>query len=158
MDYKKIYLKKAGMLAMRLDGFNQHLYSSEKLSERSMEAETGAKYKRPGASESHKSEIEHSGGEIGYDGFKDPRSNEEGKMTASEFFINEQTKEIEGINFNKDGKFCCSYMGGSYKDIKEFNKQDCADRSMGQGDSFGIDLSRNTNEPSGPQHGGTHTR
>lgn len=145
---------------MELDYSNMHFYSSEKLTEASMEAETGAKYKGLHAGESHRSEIERAGGEIGFDGFKDPRPNEEGKMIADEVFINEQTKEIEGINFNKDGRFCCSYMGENYKDIKEFNKQDCANKNMEKGstDSFGIDPSKGPDGPESPRHGGPRKR
>lgn len=38
----------------------------------------------------------------------------------------EKTNEIQGINFNDaQGKFCCSYVGYNYQEIKEYNRSDC---------------------------------
>lgn len=128
-------------------------YYSHPLNEAEMAAETGAKYKGLGAGESHEEDIQRAGGERGYDGFQDPRPNEEGKMVADRFFINEKTNEIQGINFNKDGKFCCSYKGYDYKDIKDYNKRDCDSKqqSMAKGnnshtDEFGISKAENKNQ------------
>ncbi len=80
------------------------------------------------AGESHRNIIEAAGGEIGYDGFKDPRPDSTGKIVANEFFINQTTGDINGINFYKDGEFVCSYEGLNYEDIKDSNKKDCENK------------------------------
>lgn len=125
-------------------------YCSHPLNEAEMTAEMGAKYVGLGTGESHEKLIHQAGGERGYDGFQDPRPNEKGKMVADRFFVNEKTKEIQGINFNKDGKFCCSYKGCNYEDIKDSNRRDCESKqqrmtkeSKNHTDEFGISTSAN---------------
>ncbi len=67
----------------------------------------------------------------GYDwySFSDPRPNESGYITADRVFINQSTNEIQGINFNKNGSFCCSYTGANYSDIKQQNFEDCKNKN-----------------------------
>ena len=100
-------------------------YSNEQLTDYSMSRQAGEKCVGYGAGASHERIIQGAGGEIGYDGFKDPRPNQEGNIRADRVFINEKTNEIQGINFSKDGKFCCSYTGSNYADIKDSNRLDC---------------------------------
>ncbi len=121
-------------------------YSTKPITSDDLSRETGAKYYSLGTGESHERLIQQAGGEIGYDGFKDPRPNEDGNIKADRVFINEQTHTIQGINFSKNGQFCCSYTGYDYNDIKDSNKRDCENKqSQNLGgekhtDEFGIDL------------------
>ena len=100
-------------------------YSNEQLTDRSVSQYAGANCVGYGTGPSHEEIIQRAGGEIGYDGFKDPRPNQNGNIFADRIFINERTNEIQGINFTKNGEFCCSYSGTSYTDIKDSNRRDC---------------------------------
>lgn len=106
------------------------LYSNQQLTDYSMSQEAGTKCVGYGTGASHERIILGAGGEIGYDGFKDPRPNQEGKMYADRVFINERTNEIQGINFSKNGEFCCSYTGKNYEDIKDNNRRDCLEKQQ----------------------------
>lgn len=78
-----------------------------------------------GTGESHREIIEAAGGELGYDDFRDPRIDKHGGIIADRMFIDKNSNEIQGINFNdKNGNFCCSYTGVSYSDIKDSNYRD----------------------------------
>ena len=100
-------------------------YSNYPVDRSVMTVETGAPCYDLGTGQSHERLIQSAGGEIGYDGFRDPRPDHDGPIYADRVFINERTNEIQGINFvGKDNKFCCSYMGQSYSDIKDSNKLD----------------------------------
>lgn len=80
-----------------------------------------------GAGESHREIIEQAGGEIGYDGFQDPRAGKDGPITADRYFID--NKNVNGINFNdRDGNFAVAYTGLDYADIKDSNLRDCANK------------------------------
>ena len=103
-------------------------YSSQPLDDRSVSFMAGAQCTGYGTGASHERIIQGAGGEIGYDGFKDPRPGEHGNIKADRVFINDKTNEIQGINFSKDGKFCCSYTGMDYRDIKDSNARDCQEK------------------------------
>lgn len=103
-------------------------YSNEQLTDEKMSQYSGSKCVGYGAGASHERIIQGAGGEIGLDGFKDPRPNQEANIRAERMFINEKTNEIQGINFSKNGEFCCSYTGTSYDDIKDSNQRDCAQK------------------------------
>ncbi len=101
------------------------LYTNYPLNSDDIARETGSSCIGYGTGQSHERIIQGAGGEIGYDGFKDPRPGHDGSIYADRVFINEKTNEIQGVNFNdRNGKFCCSYMGESYSDIKDSNKRD----------------------------------
>ncbi len=104
-------------------------YSTMPLDNGSMSDMAGETVVGYGAGESHRAIIENAGGEIGYDGFNDPRPNESGSIVADRVFINQSTNEIQGINFNKNGAFCCSYTGMNYNDIKNSNDMDCKNKN-----------------------------
>lgn len=99
-------------------------YSEIPLNDSSMSAEAGEKCIGYGAGASHERIIQGAGGEIGFDGFYDPRPGQSGGMVADRVFINERTNDIQGINFSKNGEFCCSYTGMNYQDIKDSNRRD----------------------------------
>lgn len=105
-------------------------YSNQQLTDYSMSQEAGTKCVGYGAGASHERIIQGAGGEIGYDGFKDPRPNQDGNIRAERVFINERTNEIQGINFSKNGEFCCSYTGTNYADIKDSNRRDCLEKQQ----------------------------
>lgn len=125
-------------------------YSDRPISSEDLARETGSKIYSLGTGVSHEQLIQQAGGEIGYDGFKDPRPNEEGNIKADRVFINEQTQTIQGINFSKNGQFCCSYTGHDYNDIKDSNRRDCENKkehnkdTQQMTDEFGIDLSKSS--------------
>ena len=129
-------------------------YSEIPLTDESISRMANAKCYGYGTGESHRRDIENAGGQIGYDGFKDPRPNEKGGILASRIFINDQTKVVQGINFSKNGKFCCSYTGMDYNDIKKNNIEDCEmkkeqsqSNSGVQYDKYGVEIkdTRSTN-------------
>ena len=120
-------------------------YSTIPLNNDSMSRYAGTRCYGYGTGESHARIIQRAGGEIGYDGFKDPRPNENGNIVASEVFINDKTHTIHGINFSKNGEFCCSYTGMNYQDIKDSNERDC---QMKQSQS-----QSNNNEPRCDEYG-----
>lgn len=99
-------------------------YSTEPLDNRSMSVMAGADCLGYGTGESHARIIQSAGGEIGADGFIDPRPGHDGEMIADRVFINQKDNTVQGINFNKNGKFCCSYTGMNYGDIKDSNQRD----------------------------------
>lgn len=123
-------------------------YLEKPLNSEEVSREAGAKVYSLGTGASHERLIQQAGGEIGYDGFEDPRPNEEGNMIAEKVFINEETKKIQGINFSKNGQFCCAYMGLDYSDIKDSNRRDCKEKQenmeadCSKVDEFGIDISK----------------
>lgn len=101
-------------------------YSKYPLTDSEMTREAGATCIGYGTGASHERIILGAGGEIGYDGFRDPRPGHNGPIYADRVFINQKTNEIQGINFNdSQGKFCCSYVGYDYQEIKEYNRSDC---------------------------------
>lgn len=101
-------------------------YSKHPLTDSEMTREAGATCIGYGTGASHERIILGAGGEIGYDGFRDPRPCQDGPIYADRVFINQKTNEIQGINFNDaQGKFCCSYVGYNYQEIKEYNRSDC---------------------------------
>lgn len=101
-------------------------YSKYPLTDSEMTREAGATCVGYGTGASHEGIILGAGGEIGYDGFRDPRPGQNGPIYADRVFINQKTNEIQGINFNDaQGKFCCSYVGYNYQEIKEYNRSDC---------------------------------
>ena len=105
-------------------GFTQ--FSNYPLTDREMTREAGATCIGYGTGASHERIILGAGGEIGYDGFRDPRPGQNGPIYADRVFINQKTNEIQGINFNDaQGKFCCSYVGYNYQEIKDYNRSDC---------------------------------
>lgn len=106
------------------------LYSNERLTDSTMSKYTGTTCVGYGTGASHERIILGAGGEIGYDGFKDPHPNEEGNIIADRVFISERTNEIKGINFFKNGKFCCSYKGANYVDIKKQNSRDYLEKQQ----------------------------
>lgn len=85
-------------------------YSTTPLDDRSMRRE-GAGCIGYGTGESHARIIQRAGGEIGRDGFMDPRPGQYGEMAADSFFINQRDNTIQGINFRKNGEYCCLYTG-----------------------------------------------
>ena len=100
-------------------------YSDYQINDYSMTREAGSTCYGFGTGQSHERIIQSAGGEIGYGGFKDPRPGFDGPIYADRIFINQKTNQIQGINFvTKSGEFCCSYMGTSYKDIKDSNLLD----------------------------------
>lgn len=100
-------------------------YSTEYLSDKIMSSYAETECVGYGAGESHRRIIEGSGGELGYDGFKNPLPNQSGNIYADRFFINQSNNDIQGINFNDSkGQFVCSYTGMDYQDIKDSNRQD----------------------------------
>lgn len=102
-----------------------YYYETEQLTDRSMSIYANAVCVGYGTGESHQRIIEGAGGEIGYDGFKNPMPNQSGKIYASRVFINQNNNEIQGINFvDNNGAFVCSYMGTDYEDIKNSNERD----------------------------------
>ena len=76
------------------------LYSTTPLYTDTMTALAGAECVGYGTGESHRDIIEGAGGNIGTDGFMDPRPGHSGEMVASVVFINEKTNQIQGINFS----------------------------------------------------------
>ena len=130
-------------------------YSNVPLNDETMSRYAGTRCYGYGTGESHRRIIQGAGGEIGYDGFKDPHPNGNGDIVASEIFINDETHTIHGINFSKDGEFCCSYTGMSYQDIKDSNERDCQlkrslSHSEGEGprcDEYGVEIRER--QPSG---------
>ncbi len=100
-------------------------YSTIPLDNRSMSSMAAAECYGYGTGESHARIIQSAGGEIGRDGFMDPRPGHSGEMVADRVFINQKTNTVQGINFSKNGEFCCSYTGMNYDDIKDTNKLDC---------------------------------
>lgn len=127
-------------------------YSDKPISSEELTRETGAKICGLGAGVSHERLIQQAGGEIGYDGFKDPRPNHEGSIKAERVYINEQTQTIQGIDFSKNGHFCCSYVGYDYNDIKDSNRRDCENKkenTQQKTDEFGIDVSKSNTMSSG---------
>lgn len=102
-------------------------YDTIPLSDSYMTQQAGATCCGYGTGESHRRIIQSAGGEIGYDGFKDPRPNHSGPIYAERVFINQKTNEIQGINFRDSrGEFCCSYVGYDYQQIKDYNRSDCS--------------------------------
>lgn len=107
-------------------------YSKYPLTDSEMTREAGATCIGYGTGASHERIILGAGGEIGYDGFRDPRPGQDGPIYADRIFINQKTNEIQGINFNDaQGKFCCSYVGYNYQEIKEYNRSDCRAETKG---------------------------
>lgn len=101
-------------------------YSQHPLTDSEMTRGAGATCIGYGTGASHEKIILGAGGEIGYDGFRDPRPGHDGSIYADRVFINQRTNEIQGINFNDaQGQFCCSYVGYNYQEIKEYNRSDC---------------------------------
>lgn len=122
-----------------------HNYSTEILDDRIVSIDTGCRCYGYGTGESHERIIQSAGGEIGYDGFRDPRPGHEGKIYADRVFINQETNEIQGINFRtENGEFCCSYEGMDYADIKDSNQRDCSQK-LSQAKSEDNSLTRETN-------------
>lgn len=103
-------------------------YSTTPLDDRTMSSMAAAECVGFGTGESHERIIQSAGGEIGYDGFMDPRPGHSGGMTADRVFINQNENKVQGINFRKNGEFCCSYTGIDYEDIKDANRRDCAEK------------------------------
>ena len=108
-------------------------YSTTPLDDGAMKALTGAECIGYGTGESHTRIIQGAGGEIGYDGFMDPRPGQSGEMVADRVFINQRDNAIQGINFRKNGEYCCSYTGMNYDDIKDSNRLDCESKKMREG-------------------------
>ena len=114
-------------------------YSSIPLTDTEMTQEVGVPYVGYGTGVSHEKIILGAGGEIGYDGFRDPRQGHDGPIYADRVFINQRDNNIQGINFNDaKGQFCCSYVGDSYKDIKEQNNLDCQLKKNVEFDECGV--------------------
>ena len=103
-------------------------YSTEPLNDAIVSKMAGTECVGLGTGESHERIIQSAGGEIGYDGFMDPRPGHSGGMTADRVFINQKENAIQGINFRKNGEFCCSYTGINYDDIRDSNERDCAEK------------------------------
>lgn len=103
-------------------------YSKTPLDDRYMTYMSGETCYGYGTGASHERIILGAGGEIGRDGFMDPRPGHSGEMIADRVFINQKTNQIQGINFSRNGEFCCSYTGMCYSDIKESNRMDCEDK------------------------------
>lgn len=101
-------------------------YSNQQLTDYSMSQEAGTKCVGYGSGASHEGIYMGAGG--GYDDFKDPRPNQEGKIRMDRFFVNEKNNEIVGMNFTKNGEFCCSYKGDSYNDILDKNREDYSEK------------------------------
>ena len=98
-------------------------YSTQQLTDDIMTREAGATCYGYGTGASHERIIQSAGGEIGYDGFRDPRPGHDGPIYADREFINQETNKVQGINFrDAKGDFCCSYVGYDYNQIKEYNK------------------------------------
>ena len=141
-------------------------YSKEPLDDRSVSWMSGSQCTGYGAGASHERIIQGAGGEIGYDGFKDPRPGESGNIKADRVFINDKTNQIQGINFTKDGKFCCSYTGMDYQDIKDSNRQDCQSKQnqiQNENNSksnclYGIDVSESESHGQSHSYNGGITR
>lgn len=108
-------------------------YSTTPLDDRSISREAGSECIGYGAGESHTRIIQRAGGEIGRDGFMDPRPGQSGEIVADRVFINQRDNTIQGINFRKNGEFCCSYTGMNYDDIKDSNRRDCESKKMREG-------------------------
>ena len=101
-------------------------YSNNPLNNSDMTREAGSNCVGYGTGASHERIILGAGGEIGYDGFRDPRPGRNGPIYADRVFINEKTNKIQGVNFNDaQGRFCCSYVGYDYQEIKDYNRSDC---------------------------------
>ncbi len=108
-------------------------YSTEYLSDKVMSSYAETECIGYGAGESHRRIIESSGGELGYDGFKNPLPSQSGNLYADRFFINQSNKEIQGINFvDSKGQFVCSYIGIDYDDIKDSNNQDIQNKIVSE--------------------------
>lgn len=104
-------------------------YSTCVLNDREVSIDVGSECYGVGTGQSHERIIQSAGGEIGFDGFYDPRPGFNGKIYADRMFINNKENVIQGINFSTErGEFCCSYEGIDYEDIKDSNKQDCAQK------------------------------
>lgn len=100
-------------------------YTTTSLDERNM----GSTCVGYGTGLSHERIIQGAGGEIGRDGFKDPRPGHSGEMIADRVYIDERDNTIRGIDFRKDdGSYCCSYTGKNYNDIKKCNRMDCENK------------------------------
>ena len=108
-------------------------YTTTPLDDRRMSIESGSKCVGYGTGLSHERIILGAGGEIGRDGFMDPRPGHSGEMIADRVFINERNNTIQGINFNKNGEYCCSYTGMDYNDIKDSNRRDCEEKRLREG-------------------------
>lgn len=126
-------------------------YSEYPVNDDIMTKSAGAQCYGFSTGQSHEELIQRAGGEIGYDGFRDPRPGFDGPIYADKIFINQHTNVVQGINFyTKDGKFCCSYMGTSYQDIKESNKFDLNHKQKQQNnneyDEYGV--KRSVDSPS----------
>lgn len=77
-----------------------------------------------GAGLSHERDIIKAGGELGYDGVRDPRPGKNGPLMMGRAYI-DNTETIRAVDFNdKNGQYACSYTGISYNDIKDSNAQD----------------------------------
>lgn len=89
-----------------------------------------------GTGQSHERIIQGAGGEIGYDGFRDPRPGHSGPIYADRVWITDDrlNPQVKAVEFrDKEGKFACSYVGDNYQDIKESNEMDMdRKRAMGQ--------------------------
>ena len=103
-------------------------YSNEKLNETIMQIDTDSKrFSSISLSASHEPLIEAAGGNT-LDTFLDPRPNENGLIKVESYLINYDNPSkpvIQGINFAKNGEFCCSYVGNDYQNIKEYHKLNC---------------------------------
>ena len=66
---------------------------------------------------SHEDFIFGAGGNT-IDRFEDPRPNQTGYIRPSSYVVDTQENKIVGVNFQKNGQFCCSYEGADYDDIK----------------------------------------
>ena len=108
-------------------------YSTTPLDDRSMSSVAGTECIGYGTGESHAIIIQRAGGEIGRDGFMAPRPGQSGEMVADRVFINQRDNTIQGINFRKNGEYCCSYTGMNYNDIKDSNRRDCESKKMREG-------------------------
>ena len=134
-------------------------YSQSPLTDAQMSRETNSTVVGYGTGASHERRIQGAGGEIGYDGFRDPRpGHEDSPIVADRVFIDEKTNEVKGANFrDRNGNYCCSYVGQNYADMKDSNRRDMdskreqaqrqsqtqgQSKSGGQTDEFGVDLSR----------------
>lgn len=133
-------------------------YSNRPISSEELSRQNGSKVVGYGAGQSHEGIIQRAGGEIGYDGFRDPRPNEQGGMVANRVYIDEKTNSIRGIDFSKNGQFCCSYTGRDYEDIRDSNQRDCEEKkNMSRGgesqtDEYGVDISKSSVKSSENNH------
>lgn len=118
-------------------------YETKPLSDQEVSIRAGEKCVGLGTGSSHEDLIYGAGGATGYGEFKNPIPGDNRSVKAERIYTDSKNNNVYGVDLHtSDGKYCCSYTGTSYEDIKDSNQKDY-DKKLEQSNTQGV--SRNNN-------------